>query len=391
MVNRTPKPLKVGVVFDTDPTVGGSSSYARNALFLFEKLQEVSQVEFHGYVISSSRTNSVSIGAIPISYVKPMIAQSFRSQLLTSVLGVLIAKKLKLSELRLEKRMIIDGMDVAYFLSPNELSMGFAKIPIITTVWDLGHRELLGFPEVSLNHEWQYREHLYKQTLPRSVHVFVDSIHTGKKIEQLYQVHPSNWSSVGLLPTVNQEGGKNLPSITSKPYFVYPAQKWFHKNHVVLLEALSLLNANGSDIQLVFTGSDKGSGEFINTRILELDLANKVIDLGFVSQEKLNNIMANAVALLMPTFLGPTNLPPLEAALLGTRVLASDVHRFDKEDLDGIDLTLIPADSAIDWALAMQKCLLEPKSRIEYIPRNSLSKFEEVFLKLSKNFSHWDR
>jgi glycosyltransferase involved in cell wall biosynthesis len=202
-------------------------------------------------------------------------------------------------------------------------------------------------------------------------------------------VRPSNWTSVGLFPSVTLFGKDEPSTQISKPYFIYPAQKWFHKNHKILLEALQILKQKGIEAQLVFTGLDKGSGKFVSSKIAELDISDRIEDLGFVDENQLNNLIINAVALVMPTFLGPTNLPPLEAALMGTRVLASDVHDFDQEDLNGIDLTLIPADSDVGWANAMQKCLEEPKQNIDYKPRDSSSSLSKVFETLSEKISNW--
>ena len=69
--------------------------------------------------------------------------------------------------------------------------------------------------------------------------------------------------------------------------------------------------------------------------------------LGYVSDGELVTLYKRARALVMPTFFGPTNIPPLEAFSLGCPVAISDVRgiteqvgdaavTFDPEDVDSI-------------------------------------------------------
>ena len=57
----------------------------------------------------------------------------------------------------------------------------------------------------------------------------------------------------------------------------------------------------------------------------ELGLSNQVYFLGFVDNEDIINLYKDSIALVMPTYFGPTNIPPLEAFTLGTPVLYSDL------------------------------------------------------------------
>jgi glycosyltransferase involved in cell wall biosynthesis len=119
--------------------------------------------------------------------------------------------------------------------------------------------------------------------------------------------------------------GDALRAIGGKQFIFYPAQFWPHKNHVNLLRAMRLLVDDGRDLSLVLTGSDKGNKSFVAAEIAALGLADRVIDLGFVSRGTLEALYRGAQALVFPTFFGPDNLPPLEAFALGCPVLASDI------------------------------------------------------------------
>ena len=53
--------------------------------------------------------------------------------------------------------------------------------------------------------------------------------------------------------------------------------------------------------------------------------------MGFVSDEQVMYLYQNAVALVMPTYFGPTNIPPLEAMALGCPVIASNKYAMPEQ------------------------------------------------------------
>jgi len=115
-------------------------------------------------------------------------------------------------------------------------------------------------------------------------------------------------------------------------YLFYPAQFWPHKNHLRLIDALGRLRkTHDLEIPLVLVGSDKGTiremlAAELRARCEALGLADQVRILGYVSDEDVTGLYAGAVALVMPTFFGPTNIPFLEAWALGCPVLTSRIR-----------------------------------------------------------------
>ncbi len=104
----------------------------------------------------------------------------------------------------------------------------------------------------------------------------------------------------------------------------YPAQFWPHKNHYNLLVAFKNILFEFPNLKLIFTGSDKGNKDYIMSTIKQMKLDNNVIDLGFVSNAELKWLYINSSGLAMPTLLGPTNMPLLEAAELNCPVACSN-------------------------------------------------------------------
>jgi glycosyltransferase involved in cell wall biosynthesis len=81
-----------------------------------------------------------------------------------------------------------------------------------------------------------------------------------------------------------------------------------------------------------------------------------VIDLGFVDDHLLTHLMKTAVCVVMPSYLGPTNIPPLEALLMGKPTVVSTAHSFDSLPKD-VPIFFAEANSAEAWARAIRDCL----------------------------------
>ena len=73
-------------------------------------------------------------------------------------------------------------------------------------------------------------------------------------------------------------------------------------------------------------GSKKNHYDAVVSRIAELGAENHVSLVGYVSDRAKLELYRRARALVMPTFYGPTNIPPLEAFELGCPVAASGIY-----------------------------------------------------------------
>jgi glycosyltransferase involved in cell wall biosynthesis len=109
-------------------------------------------------------------------------------------------------------------------------------------------------------------------------------------------------------------------------FIFYPAQFWAHKNHLRLIEAVRRLRAEFPDLHLVLAGSKKNGFAAVERKVSSDGLEGVVHFLGFVPESDLAMLYRRAVALVLPTFFGPTNIPPLEAFVVGCPVAASGIY-----------------------------------------------------------------
>ena len=210
------------------------------------------------------------------------------------------------------------------------------SLPInsISTVHDLMHRYERNFPEAGSKKEYLFREIHYKRTCKYSKGILVDS-ELGK--QQLVESYSADESKVFILPFIApkyifKENDVDLADYDiPEKYIFYPAQFWEHKNHKGLVMAVSLIINKLPDLKVVLVGAPNNGYKELIQLIGKMNLQNVFIFLDHVPDEHMSTLYKNARALIMPTFFGPTNIPPLEAFATGCPVAVSNVYAMPEQ------------------------------------------------------------
>ncbi len=124
-------------------------------------------------------------------------------------------------------------------------------------------------------------------------------------------------------------------------FILYPAQFWAHKNHKRLIGAPAAIREGVPDIHLVFTGSKSHAYEGVKNHARRLGMSDRITFAGYVPAEDIVGFYRRARAMVMPTFFGPTNSPPLEAFACGCPAAVSNVYGMP-EQADGAALLFDP-------------------------------------------------
>lgn len=238
----------------------------------------------------------------------------------------------KRSDRNIELRIIALHVDLLYYLTPDTYDLNF---PFVATHWDIGHKSQYAFPEVAMNNTYREREYYYTSILPKAFAIFCES-ETGKnELNHYTQINLNRIFKIPIFPgavSENDLSKENIEIILNKwgikrkNYFFYPAQFWAHKNHYNLIKAFKVFHSAHNNCKLVLTGSDKGNELYIKEIIRELELSDHVFIAGLVDNDTMYAFYKSAIALVMPTFLGPTNLPLLEAQQIGCPVICSNLE-----------------------------------------------------------------
>lgn len=212
------------------------------------------------------------------------------------------------------------SVNLIYFLYPSELAGRLRTKNLITTVWDLCHRDFPEFPEVRAGGEFESREKILRSHVTRAVAVVVDAEQSADRMVRDYGVDRDRIVVMPFSPSsaVSSSSARPTAQVLERHglecgYLFYPAQFWPHKNHVRLLEALALRRSDGRTDRLVLAGADKGNLQHVLRTAARLGVNDLVRVLGYVDDLDLRGLYDGCRAVVMPTYFGPTNLPPLEA------------------------------------------------------------------------------
>lgn len=263
------KILNIGIIFNADPKVGGGFYQQISTLI---ELRKLDKYKFIVFTFNEHNKNIIEKYNFKTILIKENIIEKSYRFILRREWTWPFVKKFKLKSF-FERILEKYAIDLVYFLYPSGLSLDLVYHNYIITVWDLCHRDFPEFPEVNYYREFELREILYNKTLKKAFAIIVDSEVGKHNLVKRYNIDEERVYVMPFLPSINVYS-KNRVDVKSKyniegEYIYYPAQFWPHKNHIYIIDALSILSKKNIMITAVFSGSDKGNLAYV------LDYANQ--------------------------------------------------------------------------------------------------------------------
>lgn len=347
---------KIGLLLDAIPRRGGTFQYSQSIL---EAVAALQPDEYSVVVVYTSELWEEHLQSFGVK--KTLIPRGFWGRAIFYSLNLIglpvwAYRRLCPSVGPLTRALIHEQCDLWIFPSQDAWSF-IINVPALVSIHDLMHRYQRRFPEVSARGEFRRREYVYKNICKKAKGVIADSA-TGK--EQVIESYGLHSNRVHILPFVAPKyiyasrTQNNFDSCYSLPpkFIFYPAQFWEHKNHKILIRAVARLKEEMPDIKMVFIGSKKNGYDSVVSLINVLGVSEHIHLLGYVRDEYVPEIYRRARALIMPTFFGPTNIPPLEAFATGCPAAVSRIYGmpeqvgdaallFDPESLDAVSDVIV--------------------------------------------------
>lgn len=320
---------KVVVFIDSDPSVGGSYYYNRAIL----KAASVLPLDKYKVIVIYTNKNwDIYInGNVEKIYVQ---FGKFYKILLQFILMIGIPLSVICYIVNrinhVAKTIIEQKPDICVFPSQEAFWGYITKVRSIVAIHDLMHRYERKYKEVSNYGKYIHKENHFINICKHSIGIMVDSELGKRHVHESYQFPLENIYVLPYIPQESINNGDNNIDINKyklpSKYILYPAQFWPHKNHIRLIKAIYYLKNDLPDIHLVLVGSKKNEYKSVAKLVLELNLDDVVLFMGYVPERDLMEFYKRATAMVMPTFFGPTNIPPLEAFAVGCPVAVSNVY-----------------------------------------------------------------
>ena len=327
--------MNVGILFDANINNGGSYQMSINNLLEFKKNFKRENLNLFIFahrretVLDRLNINYIIIKITFIDYVFIVFRNIFFINYLLKKLNCIS---------NFEKKLLNNNINLIIFLFITHKAFLLKKINFISAILDTCHRDFKNFPEITKT-TFFVREYLNKKILPMSTLIITESDLLKEKIVNFYKLNFDKIIAIPNLPSklifnhinISFDDIKKKFNITSDFYF-YPAQFWYHKNHKIILEAIKKLKDKNVNVNFVFCGRDKGNLNFIKNRILQLGIIENVKILDYVTDKEIFALYKTCKALVMPTYFGPTNIPPVEAWSLDVPVVYSSYLRQHGKD-----------------------------------------------------------
>ncbi len=319
---------RIGLFLDKAPHAGGAFNYS---LSMLEAVSAMPRDLYHAVVVYTNKEwlERLKKYDIECSYVSiPLVSRM--AEYIWRKAGLPIIGWRKFITPIYPPSCHLLALDCVLWIYPAQDPMTYLlPVPALATVHDLMHRYEPKFPEVS---GYRMRELHYRAICRWAKGILVDSEIGKKQLVESYDVDPE-W--VYPLPyiapaymTISKATNHQFDEHYRLPsrFFYYPAQFWSHKNHGAILRAMKLLSPSYPDIEFVFSGAPKNGLKNIKKLASSLGIAERIHNLGYIPDEDVAEIYCRARALIMPTFFGPTNIPPLEAMAVGCPVAVSAIY-----------------------------------------------------------------
>lgn len=273
-----------------------------------------------------------------------------------------LSRRLLNVDLSLESLLAKHSIDI---LSHSGIAGKKSRVASISWIPDFQHRRM---PQYFASRELQVRNREFRKIIASSHRVIVSSYDAQRDFQAFA---PTALDKLRVLQFVSciesQSSCVSRDSLflrykVDRPYFHLPNQFWPHKNHAVVIDALSILAKRGIDALVLATGktSDYRGTAYFESLMERASFRGVVQNfrvLGMVSSSDLHSLMINSVALINPSRFEGWSTSVEESKTLGLPIVLSDipVHLEQAPSLG----RFFKVDSAEDLANALIAALLE--------------------------------
>ena len=173
-----------------------------------------------------------------------------------------------------------------------------------------------------------YFRFVVPQVLKQAQHIICNSEATATDIIRYYGIDARKITPILLAYDADRfypHSKDNLDIVPDLPYFLYIGRHDPYKNLAGSIAAFAKIKQN-YDYYLYIVGStDPRFTPALKQQVSELNIADRVKFLDYISDRELPILLSNAMALVLPTFWEGFGLPVLEAMACGTPVITSNL------------------------------------------------------------------
>ena len=296
-----------------------------------------------------------------------------------------IERRLRGHSLMLERLLESKNIDVLSHASDANI---FKNVPVMGWIPDFQHKYL---PEFFSKEECIYRDKIFLKMSKMTDCVLLSSNDALKDYKKFYADYVKKavvYQFVVPFEACEYDANELRNKYDLKQEFFYcPNQFWQHKNHKVIVEALSLLKKE--NIQVVCSGNagDYRNASYFNS-LMELVKECRIEDnfkvLGMIPYSDVKALMQECTALLNPSLFEGWNTMVEEGKSLGKRMILSDLDVHKEQNAEGA--VYFNRNEAADLARAMQAVLADRTFYEKKLRKKAQSKLKKREKKAAEKY-----
>ena len=173
----------------------------------------------------------------------------------------------------------------------------------------------------------------------------------------------------------------------TKPFFMIPNQLWKHKNHQVVMEAVALMQQEGTKVLVINSGKEEdyrfpGHAENLKSRAKALGVTDSFRFLGFIPKRDLEILIAEAAVIIQPSLFEGWNTGIEEAKAQNKFILASDIEVHQEQLANYPNTAFFKVDDPKDLS-ALLVSIMYKQSEIQHYDYNrDISQFARALYNL---------
>jgi glycosyltransferase involved in cell wall biosynthesis len=192
-------------------------------------------------------------------------------------------------------------------------------IPTVSMITDLLHRD---YPFSIPENERVWREGYFRDILTDADYVQCISQYTRDRLLEYYPIKENQVFFTHLPIDQRLQAGRGTTS--QRPYFIYPANFWIHKNHEILLIAYRIYRQTAKEPwDLVLTGNPDSRSDEIKDLAKRLAIDASTQFLGHLDETSFAQVFAGAGALVYPSLHEGFGIPLVEAMRFRKPIICS--------------------------------------------------------------------
>lgn len=383
------KRARIGLIYSYDETWIAGSYYILNLIHALKCLPEEDRPEIRIYSSSTSDLSHIQ-SETQYPYLSFMKIVKYRGSFTAKVWRNILLKRLRFPFF--DNRPRSKDADIFF---PNPIGFFFDRITRKKRVYWIPDFQEVHLPHFFSEKEITARTQHQKDLVQKKANIVFSSRDALRDFNALFPENACRTFILNFAVTHPDYHAEPIAAVRQnyaipEKYFFCANQFWQHKNHILILQALKILNAQKTPCVVVFSGNthDYRSPDHFATLkkfVSENQITENVRFTGFLDRKVQLRIMSESLAVIQPSLFEGWSTVVEDAKAMNQHLLLSDlaVHR----EQNPSNTTYFDPRNANDLAAKMRSKWLAPDSRSYSDYYANKKQFAEVFSGIIRELS----